>query len=92
MIGHLGSLIKQLSNPFANLAEQAKKVTEINALVAIYPSFERKKKGPCRSIDLGGGFLLLGPKDKKPFDFSPAEQTTLNNFYLDLSNVEPIPQ
>ena len=92
MIGHLGSLIKQPSNPFANLAEQAKKVAEINALVAIYPGFERKKKDPRGSIDLGGGFLLLGPKDQKPYDFSLAEQSALDNFYLGLSNAESVPR
>ena len=92
MIGYLGSLIKQPSNPFANLAEQAKKVAEVNALVAIYPGFERKKKDPRGSIDLGGGFLLLGPKDNKAVVFSPAEQTALNNFYLNLPNAEPVPR
>ena len=92
MIGHLGSLIKQPSNPFTNLAEQAKKVVEINALVAIYPGFEKKKKDPRGSIDLGDGFLLLGPKDQKPYDFSLAEQTALDNFYLGLSNAESVPR
>ena len=92
MIGHLGSLIKQPSNPFANLAEQAKKVAEVNAIIAMYPEFERKKKDPRGSIDLGGGFLLLGPKDEKPYEFSPLEQTALINFYPSLPNTEAVPR
>jgi hypothetical protein len=91
MIGYFGSLIKQPSNPFANLAEQAKKVAEVNAIVAIYPGFERKKKDPRGSIDLGGGFLLLGPKDQKPHHFSSLEQTALDNFYSSLPNTEARP-
>jgi hypothetical protein len=34
VIGVLGSLVKQPSNPFANLTEQAKKMASINALLA----------------------------------------------------------
>ena len=92
MIGYLGSLIKQPSNPFANLTEQAKKVAEINAIIAIYPRLERKKKDPRGSIDLGNGFLLLGPKDQKPHHFSSVEKTALDNFYSGLSNTELVPR
>ena len=67
MIGIFGSLIKQLSNPFANLTEQVKKVVEINAIIAMWPSLERTKKDPKGSINIGSGYLLLGPKDTDPY-------------------------
>ena len=46
MIGILGSLINQPSNPFANLTEQAKKIVEVNALVAMWPDLEHPKPTP----------------------------------------------
>jgi len=69
-IGIFGSLIKQPSNPFANLAEQAKKVAEINAITAMWPDLEHSKHDPRGSIDIGQGFLLLTPKDQKPYPLS----------------------
>lgn len=81
MIGILGSLIKQPSNPFANLAEQAKKVAEVNALIAIWPSLERKKNDPRGSIGLGDGRILLGPKDSSPYHLSDNEKAALDGFH-----------
>jgi hypothetical protein len=81
VIGVFGSLIKQPSNPFANLAEQAKKVAEVNALVSIWPELEYANQDPHGSIDIGNGFLLLGPKDEGPYDLAPPEQTALETFY-----------
>ena len=80
MIGVFGSLIKQPSNPFANLSEQAKKVAEVNAIIAIWPSLERVKKDPRGSVDIGSGYILLGPKDDKPYHLSTAEKDALG-FY-----------
>ena len=91
VIGIFGSLIKQPSNPFANLTEQAKKVAEINALVAIWPELELEQKDPHGSIDIGGNFLLLGPKDEKPYKFSNNEHTAVVNFYSGLADPEHIP-
>ena len=91
IIGIFGSLIKQPSNPFANLAEQAKKVAEINALVAIWPELEPEVKDPHGSIDIGQGYLLLGPKDEKPYDLPQAEQTALEQFYSSFPNHGCIP-
>jgi hypothetical protein len=92
MIGHFGSLIKQPSNPFANLTEQAKKVAEINATIAMYPELEREKKDPHGSIDIGNGFLLLGPKDQKPYRLASHEHDALVDFYSGLPNAEPVPR
>lgn len=91
MIGLFGSLIKQPSNPFANLTEQAKKVAEINAVVAMWPDLERRKADPRGHIDIGHGYLLLGPKDEKPYDLSPVEQAALAVFHSSLQNTESIP-
>ncbi|KAF9785131.1 hypothetical protein BJ322DRAFT_1108591 [Thelephora terrestris] len=68
VIGIFGSLLKQPSNPFANLTEQAKKIAEINSLIAIWPELEPQTKDPHGSIDIGHGYLLLGPKDEKPYN------------------------
>ena len=91
VIGIFGSLIKQPSNPFANLAEQAKKVAEINALVAIWPELEPEAKDPHGSIDIGHGYLLLGPKDEKPHDVPQIEQTAFEEFYSSLPTHESTP-
>ena len=91
IIGILGSLIKQPSNPFANLTEQAKKIAEINALVAIWPELDIAKREPHGSINIGHGYLLLGPKDEKPYGPSDAEQIALTNFYSGLQNPGSLP-
>jgi hypothetical protein len=87
MIGIFGSLIKQPSNPFANIAEQAKKVAEVNALVSMCPSLERITKDPRGSIDIGSGYLLLGPKDAEPYQLSTAEKDTLDGYYSNLGSI-----
>jgi hypothetical protein len=92
VIGIFGSLIKQPSKPYANLTEQAKKVAEINAVTAMWPDLERTKKHPHGSIDMGQGFLLLGPKDDKPYLLSPVERDALAAFYSSLPDAEPVPR
>ena len=87
MIGIFGSLIKQPSNPFTNLTEQAKKVAEINSIIAMYPSFEQVAKDPRGSIDISDGYLLLGLKDVKHYHLSDAEQQVLAIFYSELGTV-----
>jgi len=81
VIGMFGSLLAQLSNPFANLAAQAQKMAHVNAMVAMWPSFERDTKDPRGSIDLGDGYLLLGPKDdSEPHYLSPTDEAALTAF------------
>ena len=89
VIGIFGSLIKQPSNPFANLAKQAKKVAEVNALVAMWPSLERVRKDPRGAIDIEAGYVLLGPKDARPHPLSDIENNALNSFYPDIG---PVPR
>ena len=83
MIGVFGSLIKQHSNPFANLVEQVKKVAEVNALIAVWPSLERLKKDPRGSIDIGADYTLLSPTDTHAYLLSTAENDALESFYSD---------
>ena len=63
VIGVLGSQLRQPSNPFANLTSQAQKMAHVNSMVAIWPSFDRAMRNPHGSIDLGDGYLLLGPRE-----------------------------
>ncbi|KAF9034266.1 hypothetical protein BJ165DRAFT_1417414 [Panaeolus papilionaceus] len=65
-IGDLGSDIRQPSNPFGNL---------INALYAIVPELDTfQQKPPKGSMDIGGGYLYLRPRDKNWAKLQPAEE------------------
>jgi hypothetical protein len=77
VIGIFRSLIKQPLNPFANLAEQAKKIAEINAIISIWPHLESSEHDPHGSIDIGAGYLLLGPTDKTPMIFPKKKKSHL---------------
>ena len=88
VIGVLGLLVKQPSNPFTNLTEQAKKVTNINALQAMWPEIGHESHNPRGSIDLGGGYILLGPKDDKPYLLSSAEQHALASYHASFPDSE----
>ena len=91
IIGILGSLIKQPSNPFANLTEQAKKIAEVNAMVAIWPELDPAKGDPHGSIDIGHGYILLGPKDEQPYGLSDGEKMALAQFYSGFPTPGSIP-
>jgi len=88
MIGYYGSLIKQPSNPFANLAELAKKVAVVNSIVAVWPTFERVKKDPRGSLDVGDEYLLLGPKDKRAHRLSEDERTAFEKPHPGLGPIQ----
>jgi len=93
VIGVLGSLLAQPSNLFANLAAQAQKMAHINAMVAMWPSFEKEQKDPRGSVDLGDGYLLLGPReDCSPHYVSPTEEMALNYFCLGCQDAEDVDQ
>jgi hypothetical protein len=78
VIGYMGSLLKQPSNPFRNFAAQTRRVATTNALIAMWPEFEKPKDAPRGSKDLGDGFLLLGPKDTTLYrPSSPSEQRAI---------------
>ena len=90
VIGVFGSLLRQPSNLFSNLREQARKVAEINAVVAMYPEIEFQTGEPRGSLNLGQGYILLGPKDTKPYSLSLDEQETISNFFANLPNPDYI--
>jgi hypothetical protein len=85
VIGYLGSLLGQPSNPFRKLAAQTKRVAATNALVAMWPDFEKTKNPPRGYRDLGDGYLLLSPKDTDPHHISPPERTAFEDFFRDQS-------
>jgi len=91
VIGVLGSLVKQSSGPSANLTHQAKKVAGINALQAMWPEIGHGSHNPRGSIDLGGGYILLGPKNNQLYPLSPAEQCALATYYASLG-FEALPE
>ena len=81
VIGYLGSLLKQPSNPFRNLAAQTRRVAATNTLVSMWPDLVIEKDAPRGSKNLGEGYLLLGPTDDIPHHLSPSEQTALMNLF-----------
>ena len=90
VIGVFGSLLRQPSKLFSNLREQARQVAEINAVVTMWPEIETQRGELQGSLNLGQGYILLGPKDTKPYVLSPAKQTALIDFYSSLPNPENI--
>jgi hypothetical protein len=90
IIGVFGSLLRQPSNLFSNLREQARKVAEINAVIAMWPEIEQEKRNPYGSLPAGQGYLLLRPKDQEPYELLEDELTALSTFYANLPdpNVE----
>ena len=59
-IGNLGQQIRQPSKPYANLAQEGVRRSQINALLAIMPELDSPPKSlPSGSIDLGDGYALL---------------------------------
>jgi hypothetical protein len=89
VIGFFGLLLRQPSNPFRNLAKQAERVGISNALFAMWPELEVRKENPRGSMDLGDGYLLLGPKDiTSPYLLSPPEQAALDAFFCNFPDVD----
>ena len=80
VIGYLGSLLRQPSNTFRNLAAQSRRLAYVNAMVAMWPTFQEEQKDPRGSEDIGDGYLLLGPKDTTLYRLSDAERGALNDF------------
>ena len=80
-IGYLGSLLRQPSNVFRNLAAQTSRVANTNALVAMWPELQKQKCDPQGSKQLGDGYVLLGPKDTDAYHLSPDERTAFDAFF-----------
>lgn len=66
-IGNLGQEVKQPSNPFTNLARRGLRRSQVNALVNMWPELDTSEQyhPPKYSCDLGGGFVLLRPRDRR---------------------------
>jgi len=88
MIGVFGSLLRQPSSVFSNLREQARRVAEINAVVAMWPEIESNRGELRGSLNLGQGYILLTPKDMKVYQLSPTEKAALDTFYSNLPTPE----
>lgn len=76
-IGNLGQQIRQPSNPYANLAREGVRRSQINALISIIPELDTPHKQPRGSVDLGGGFVLLRKRSKHPVALSSSEDEAL---------------
>jgi len=83
VIGYFGSLLQQPSKPFQNLAAQARRVAHVNTMVCMWPELGRQEHNPLGSMDLGNGYLLLGPKDTDVHQMSLTERTSLDDFFSD---------
>ena len=66
-IGNLGQEIRQPSNPYANLSREGVRRCQVNALKAMVPSLcPEKPVFPLTATDLGGGYVLLRKRDRRP--------------------------
>ena len=90
VIGYLGSLLRQPSNMFRNLAAQAKRVAYTNALIAMWPDLQEIAGEPRGSIDLGDGYVLLGPKDTSPYQLPFNEYAALETFFSNYPDAEGV--
>ena len=89
-IGYLGSLLRQPSNLFWNLAAQARCIAMTNALVAMWPDLEQTKGNPRGSQDLGDRYLLLMPKDATLYHTTNAERTAIDELFSTYPDTEDI--
>jgi hypothetical protein len=80
IVSVLSSLVKQSLNLFANPTKQVKKMASINALVAMWPELGHTPHNPRGFIRLDGGYVILGPKDDKPYELSSNEQLAIARF------------
>ncbi|KAF8546005.1 hypothetical protein OG21DRAFT_1528114 [Imleria badia] len=66
-IGNLGQQICQPSKPYANLALEGVRCSQVNALLAIMPELDSPSKSlPHGSINVGDGYVLLRKCSKYP--------------------------
>ena len=66
-IGNLAQQIRQPSKPYANIAREGVRRSQVNALISIMPELDTSPKGPPHgSIDLSDGYVLLRKRSKYP--------------------------
>ena len=90
VIGYLGELLRQPSNIYRNFAAQARRVAITNALVAMWPDLEKAKREPHGSKDLGGGYVLQGPKDTTSYELPADKYAALETFFSNYPGGEDI--
>jgi hypothetical protein len=80
-IGNLGQQICQPSKPYANLALEGVRCSQVNALLAIMPELDSPSKSlPHGSIDVGDGYVLLCKCSKYPISPNGTVAQALRNY------------
>lgn len=65
-IGDLGGDIRQPSNIYGNLCQITLRQSQLNALKTLCPELDSEANtSPAHSMDLGLGFILLRPRDRR---------------------------
>jgi hypothetical protein len=83
-IGNLGEEIKQHSNPFSNLLQHGIRHAHANALMAMIPDLDVERTTnalPHSSRDVGGGFVLLHPREAVPRALRDCEAAALQESF-----------
>jgi hypothetical protein len=82
-IGILGREIKQHSSPYANLSRRGLRQSQVNALTAMIPDICTVGYTiPRGGLDLGDGFVLLGPTDDNEREATRPECIAIENYLL----------
>ena len=81
IIGYLGSLLQQPSNPFQNLASQTKQVAATNVLVAMWPNLEKKQECFQRVQRLGGWLSATGAQGHLSLSSPPLRTDSIGHFF-----------
>ena len=73
-IGNLGQEIRLHSDPYANLSQRVIERARANALHALAPDlFHAAEKLPSGACDVGGNYILLGPRERHEMDVMTLE-------------------
>ncbi|KAK7024202.1 hypothetical protein VNI00_016510 [Paramarasmius palmivorus] len=90
MIGVLGDLVMQPSNPYANLANRLIRLAQVNALKAMDPTLQTESKSaglPRGAKDIGGGYSMQRAMDTAARAVSAVEMVAIRQ-YLQRQGVE----
>ncbi|KIK15659.1 hypothetical protein PISMIDRAFT_16356 [Pisolithus microcarpus 441] len=79
-IGNLGQEIRQPSKPYENLAEEGVRRSRVNALLAVMLELNDETKGHPMGSILGGGYVLLSKRNKRPWLPTGKEAHAISDF------------